>query len=347
MTSFYGFLHVVYEWYRAAVYIAILYGLISLIIHLKKGDESLGKSLSVIFTTLSIHFAINFAPSLMYILAPESIVLIVFVLLVFLGYNVLFLGYLKNWVNYLKKRRKTAPNPLWISVFIIGFSLFLIFHYFYMQYGGTYGVKAIQPQFLINTPFIKIALMLLLQVALLFTISVMQSAGKIKKTLQIISTILAGFSFATISVMVIIESSIPHYRFSTFENEPGTQIQIQISNGDSVITPIAFINGDEIPETEPGNLDDYLISNDFDPSTNLNDIPTIETNLVMTLSMAKGTLLSDVNVYDISKNLITKTRRWYELDKLDAGTYYVVAQIMIIDDPSILYGDYFFILKVK
>ena len=347
LTYLYGFIHIVFEWYQALINILILFGLVSFCINQRKKTKEPSKGLSLIVTVLWIHLFINAFIFSIYLATLGSLTFLAIGVLFVFGYRIVMIKYLADWIRHLKKRSKKAPNPLWITIFVIGLSLFLIFHYFYMQFGGDYGIRAYRPLYFVNTPFMKIALMLLLQVALIFVISTIHTSTINKKKIRLIPMIMAGMALITITLMGFIESSIPHYRYNVFESESNTQLEIQISNGFSSITPIGFYDILDDGQVDVQHLDDYMTRYDYDLMANLGQIPSIDANIITTMSMAKNTLVGSVYVYDINHELITGIHDWYQLDELGAGTYFIVAKLSVMGDPSFEYGDYLFILNVK
>jgi hypothetical protein len=115
----------------------------------------------------------------------------------------------------------------------------------------------------------------------------------------------------------------------------------------SSITPIGFYDVLIDVQVDVQHLDDYMALYDYDLMANLGQIPSIDANIITTMSMAKNTLVGSINVYDINHELITGIHDWYQLDELDAGTYFIVAKLSVMGDPSYAYADYLFILNVK
>jgi hypothetical protein len=347
LTFFYGVLHIAYEWLRAMICIVILYGLISFIIHFRKGVDNHFKGLTAVISALWFHLVIRSFSSIFYIGALESAILSVLTFVLLFGYTLVLTTHLQRWVNYRDLMSDNSPKLLWISIFVIGFTLFLIFHYFYMQYGGNYGVTAHKTLFLVNTPFLKIALMLLLQTALMFVISAVHPVEKKPKSLRLIPMVLAGVVLVVLIAMGIIESSVSHYRFRVLENEPTSQIEIQVANGTSSITPLAFYGVINEVTVDPGSLDDYMRLYDFDPLASLYEIPSIDAKLIVTMDIVDNTLVDQIYVYDENQNRVEEINDWFQLDTLDPGTYYVLVQLSTSGDPYVPYADYLFRLTVS
>lgn len=340
LTSVYPFLLIGFEWIRAVIFSVIIYGLIDYLLHFRRHEEKETKGLTIVQNFLRILLAVSVI----------SLFFSGFILwnMFLMWYLVVIDYYLTNWIKYLKKTRNDVPDPLSVFAGILILSAFLIFHYFYLENGGDYSERAYVPLFALHTPFPKIALLLLIQTALILVVSIINPFDERKRIARVMPLALAGIILITLTSMGFIESTTSHYRFSVFEADLDTQIEIQITNGSSSITPLPFYTvTNEDVTVDSDDLDDYMKQYDFDPSQSLNKIPVIDAKTIVTMSIAEGTLCDQIVVYDSDKNIIIGIHKWYQLEDLDRGTYYVVAKVSTLGDPCFWYSDNLFILTVS
>ena len=347
LTLLYSFIHIFYEWYRGLVCLIIVIGLVSFIVRYRKNQNNFIKGLKLIIAFLRINLIVDiFVFYIIFIMMSSSPILSILGVLSIFGYYIFLIRYIGDWVNLLNRRRENIPNPLVLTIFLTIFSVFLMFHYFYIQFGGNYSISAYKLLYYINTPFIRIIFLLFIQVTLIFVISLLHKKFFKVKYLRILSPVIAGIAMITVISMGIIESSIPHYRFSVYDKGYYEPIEIRVTNGSSTISPVEFDILWDL-SMDYRTLDSFLAQHDYDLTEHLNEVQSIDSKIITTLSMPDNTLVNQVRVYDEGGVLVQGIREWYDLDQLDLGTYFILVEISIIGDPSHIYADYLFILNVS
>jgi len=216
-----------------------------------------------------------------------------------------------------------------------------------MRSGGTYDVSGYKPLYAIDTPPLKIASMLLLQVALLFVISVVFAPVAKTNIHRIAALMTAGLALFAIIAIGINELGTTHYRFRTYRAELGGSLDITITNGDSTIAPIPFLQITNSEAIDVWSLSGFLAMFDYDPAEQLDEIPSIDEKFMTTLCMAKGTYVGDLDVFDANQDRLVGHYDWYQLDQLESGTYYIIATLIEDGDPGLRHGWYLFILNVE
>jgi hypothetical protein len=347
LSYFFGFIHIFYEWYRAFIFLLIVLSLLSFLFRVRKGISNYTKGLKRIKSMLMFNLVIDLVLSIILFGVIDKILLYICAVGIILSYNIFLIKYIRGLIDFMDNTQEKLPSPFVPIIYLTGLIVFLIFHYFYTQFGGNYAVLAYKPSYYINAPFTRIISLLLVQVAMIFIISTIHQQDNLGKFYRVLSLFIAGITFIAILSIGIIESSVSHYQVSAFDNGTNERIEITVMNGKSKITPTGFYDIKNDVDIDLRRLDSYLIQYDYDLMSHIQEISSIDSRFIMTLNIADNSLITRIKVYNENGFFVQGFYEWYKLDKLSPGTYYIIVDLSILGDPCFHYADYLFILTVS
>lgn len=348
LTYLYGFFHVLYEWIIGIIVMLIIFRLVLFIRKIENDTLSAIKSIQKAGSLLFILMILTSITLGFLFVSEGQFVKFILVVGLTVTYFMTLIKYLNGWARFLSSQDNKLPSSKILVMILVGFSVILVYHYFYVLSGGNYGIEAFRSQYYIYTWVVKIILLLLIQTDIILIITSITNYTSKDSIRTLASFVYGGLVIISIILIGYTESGINHYRYSDsdyathseFLDNDMNPIGISINNKNTSINPIVFR---QVPDLSPdfSTIPMFLDSEDYSGM-----IPEINSDFIVTLNIDDDAVSSNTYVYDETGNRILDIREWYQLNRLDSGKYYVIVTVSVKGDPYWNYGYYLFILNV-